>query len=405
MSEEEAIANMISSYRRDGMMYPLYVNLENTNVFTLFFPSLNPDRSNHILLYNPGGPGSSGIPSLFDEFLPYYVQENNGQYEIVENPLGKILLTNFSILYIDIGGDTGYNIVNQDQVWGDDVIMTETLQVIKKVLEVYQDKIGSNPILSFFGFSYAGKLWPMVATKCIQENIQVDNIVIFSGYTHPIYQEIKPISEYLLYSGIISQTEYEDLETRTLDLENRINKNYESDWRNIQKDYIDLLDEMWSKVQVDEYNIYLSSKRKKKYVDEYTEEIYNSDVVKKSLGVYSDYADSATVFDVETYKGFLLDAGKDLLFLSQNGVTIVYVKGMQDGATIIKGTQDMFEAIFGRKIVYEPWIVNIFDEEITIGRIAEIVPNVFLCTVIGTGHNFDTEFGYLSLYEVLTNLL
>lgn len=425
----QIFASMIRLMRDRGQMYPMYVDLLQSRIFTLFFPSKQRDAS--VLIYNPGGPGGSGLPQIFENFAPMVLSEQNGRIETTENE-GVYSLTNrFHLLYIDIPADTGFSIAkdNGPVQYGDPTTIEDAVRVINAVLKTYRRFVGENPVVDFFGFSYAGKIWPLIAQRLIQNGRRVGGLAIFSGYTDPIRQEIRPLMEYLLYAGFISSTDYTQLERMTDQIEQQIREDPTGkNWRNIQELYMRTIIAAWEAASVDTYDITNPSTVEDpldkpditfrhlirqgnigEVID--MDILLNDPIVQEALGVNVPYYSNASTFDIETYEGFLASAAGALKFLADRGVVIFYIMGSLDGATLAKGTKDMMEVTFRTRLQERRWIINLENiipnanrNLILVGKVAQVRPNVYYGTVIGSGHSLESEQGIIAFIAVMDAL-
>lgn len=415
----EILASMIEMMRQGGLLYPTYVDLPNSRIFTLLFPS----RANNapIIVYNPGGPGGSGISSVLELFSPY-IFVNEDRPSIKKNSDFYDLTSRYHLLYMDIPADTGYSIAKRDDiVYGDQQTTEEAVRVIKAIIRTYKNIVGENPIIDFFGFSYAGKIWPLVAQRLFQDGYKVGGLAIMSGYTHPILQEVRPIMEYLLYSGFISSSDYNILEEMTDRIEELIERDPSGkDWRKTQELYVQAITRAWEIASVNNYNTREPSTvedpldkpiGRSKKANNSIDEILDNPLVRKAFGVTVPFYPSASTFGTDTYQGFLTPATDALLYLANKGVFIIYLMGTLDGATLTKGTKDMMEQLFSTKLVEKRWSIQpsrYFEvkdsSDILIGKISQIRPNVYYGTVVGTGHSFESIEGALGFGAAMNYL-
>jgi len=390
---------MITDMRSKKMMYPLYVNMGDTMIFALFFPSVK--RNAPVLIYNPGGPGGSGVGQILQTFSPYIYTDNGIERNSGANDLTQV----FNLLYLDIPANTGYSISKKANIqYGDEQTVKDAVFAINAVLRANSNYVGNNPVLSFFGFSYAGKIWPLIAEALLKQGHKIGGLALFSGYTDPILQEIRPLMEYLLYGGLITSSDYKRLEDNTNMIERMLLQG--GDWKKIQELYIDTVSEAWEIASAETYDIKIPSTVEdpldKNQVD--IDSLLNTKDVKNAMGVSTTYNSEASSFGLQEYKGFLTSSIQSLKFLADNGVLIIYIMGTLDGATLAKGTRDMLEKAFNIKLQENRWFVSVDDYNILIGKIATIKPNVIYGTVIGSGHSLDTDQGYLAFADVMHRL-
>lgn len=419
-----ALVSSIKRMRREGTLIPIYINLGSIYVFTLFLPSSKPGSP--ILIYNPGGPGGSGVESILMDYAPYipHVSDdtsdntnNTYKVECVKNSGPNDLTSKYNLLYLDFPGDTGYSldIAHQtgvkNRVYGDEASTDIAAKTIETVLQMF--KLEDRPI-EFFGFSYAGKIWPLVGKELILHGYNVTGMALFSGYTDPILQEIKPVSEYLLYTGVITNDEYKLLESETLKIENLINSDpLWTKWREIQALYESTIEQAWDLASADTYDI--KSTTDPNEDEEDTDSPLQDTRVKDALGISAQFHSLATTFETVDYKGFLAPADDALKFLADRGVFIFYCMGSLDGASLAKGTKDMIEKIFNIQAQEKRWTMPNPDnnagisssttkdnmDPIILGKIGKVKKNVYYGVVIGTGHSFDTKHGQLALNKVM----
>ena len=382
---------MIDMMREKHLFFPAYVDLPDAQIYTMFFPSQK--KNAPVLIYNPGGPGGSAVEQILRQYSPYVYRDG----KIMKNTGDMDLTLMFSLLYLDIPAGTGYSIAKKKIQYGDKNTVSTAVSVIQILLRYYKEYVGINPTLDFFGFSYAGKILPLIARDLYDQGYKIGGIVLFSGYTDPILQEIRPIMEYLLYNGLISSSEYSSLE----DITNQIEKMLllkQKDWKEIQKIYIDTLSSAWDIAQTDTYNIQNTIYRET-ILESIDVSMDNVDV-KRSLGAKGVYNADASSFEIATYEGFLSSASSSLKYLSDREVLLLYMMGTLDGATLAKGTKDMMEQIYHVSLKGDKWMIG----DIHIGRLSKINKNVYIGIVIGTGHSFDTKEGVIAFSTCLKYL-
>lgn len=443
--------------RNNGIFEPTYIKYEDNMIYTLFFPSQS-DKDAPLLVFYPGGPGGSGLYAMFSEYGPYRYNPSTDTWE--RNEIMD-LTSKYNLLYMDISEDTGYSYMvdNSDENTDtnnkeididknkhntlNDKYLSEMMTVA--IEEIYDDKISvkntpiyvnnhntKNTPISLFGFSYAGKLLPMVARNLIEDGYDVDAVGIFSGYTDPLKQEIRPIAEYLLYIGGISNSEYQEMEKLSIQVESLINNAQAIDstnthignkyWKEAQTLYSELISNIWARSALDTYNIDDDILESMGIGNDNTgfdiNKIFNDPTVMEILGAKSDYKDVAS-FDIDTdYSGFLMPATSDLKWIIDHGVFVLYFMGSFDGATFIKGTKDMFTDLYGNVdeqiwSKYElPNLQNISDiDKETIepdneiyGKISIVNPNLAYGVIYSEGHSFAGQRGQ-SAFPVLFDYL
>lgn len=373
----EVLTGNILRMRQNGSMYPLYVDLPHVRVYTLFFPSETIGAP--VLIYHPGGPGASGIGTALSTFT-------DGDTD---------LTSQYHLIVMDVPGDTGFSIKKSDFIISDEQTVNDMMRVLRAMFKVYEPLIGTTPLIDLFGFSYAGKILPLLGQRLYQDGYSVRGLAIFSGYTDPLIQEVRPIMEYLLYGGLITSSEYEEKEKITNLIEEMIREDpYSTDAQIL---YLDTLTDIWDRASANTYNIEtpiaLFSDDQEGTIEMY----FNDVLVQKAFGVSTPYT---TSLDLETYRGFLSPANDALLFLADKGVLIIYVMGSLDGAVIAKGTRDMIEDTFKTSLTEDRWIVD----ERVIGRISRVRPNVIVGTIIGADHSLSTDTGMSGFRDAMDML-
>jgi pimeloyl-ACP methyl ester carboxylesterase len=423
----EKLASLITAMRRNKMMFPIYVDLPHARIFTVFFPARV--KNAPVLLYNPGGPGGSGITDLFLRFAPYILSVDENEEFIIEKNSGEDDITaRFNLLYMDIPAGTGFSIPKDKSIHYGDVDTVDTaIRVIKAVLKAMRGYVGDSPTLDFMGFSYAGKIWPLIAQQLYMQGYKIGGLLLFSGYTSPILQEIRPIMEYLLYEGLITSSDYTRLDAMTDKIEEMLLKDTTGkNWRQIQKLYMKTITDAWEAASTDTYDTrnpstvedpldkpslvvqrhhQRSSNISKDDTDDVQEDIFlNMPIVQQALGVSTPFHSDASTFSIDEYQGFLAPATQALKFLAEKGVFIFYIMGSLDGATLAKGTKDMLEYMFNIKLKEKRWIVPVDGTPILIGKIAQVRPNVYYATVIGSGHSMNTPEGTIAFNSAMQSL-
>ena len=391
----DIFASMLKRMRDEKLMIPIYIDLPFTRTFALFFPSKM--KGAPLLVFSPGGPGETGYDSIFKEYSPYIYDEETKSIKKNSGPYN--LTSRFNLLYIDAPGDVGYSVVKKPEVYGDQVFTNQVVRVIKMIVKQYGLE---NNAIDFFGYSYAGKIWPLVAEQLYKEGYKIGGLAIFSGYTDPIRQEIRPLNEFLLYGGLINSSEYQRLESATDQIERLVQTDYDKNWRQAQSLYINTLTNAWGIASAFTYDVKLPSLfvdplDKDEDEDPLISAFMSSSQVKTILGVPQSvtFHPEATVYSILTYKGFLQSSAQALKFLADQGVPIIFVMGTMDGAVIAKGTRDMMQSLFNTRLVEERWFYPLDNGEKLIGKISKVRPNVYYGTVIGSGHSLDTVEGSL----------
>ncbi|GFT56660.1 probable serine carboxypeptidase CPVL [Nephila pilipes] len=175
----------------------------NSNMFFWFFPAMNNDREAPVILWLEGGPGASGLFSLFVIHGPYIILENRSaalrkytwakEYNViyVDNPVG----TGFSFT----GSEDGY-VTNEDEV-ADDLY-----EFLRQFFQVYYE-YGNNDFY-IMGESYAGKYVPSIAYRIHNlgppAEVTFKGIAIGNGWCDPETQVVN-YSDYYYQLGVIDR--------------------------------------------------------------------------------------------------------------------------------------------------------------------------------------------------------
>lgn len=375
------LSSLVSTLRNNGRLYTSYVELQYSRVFTMFFPSKI--DTDDVMIYYPGGPGISGTSHVLNVFSPLVLRNgdvcvNMGVYDITSK---------YNLIYMDIGGDIGYSRSKDNNVvHGDNVYTQEMYSCIRTLIHRHMNDRCN---IYMFGFSYAGKVLPMVARLLIDGGYTVRKVSLFSGYTDPIDQEINPINEYLLYNGLISNSDYDRLEKMTNSIERRLRTSTID--RSIQQIYTSTMNTIWRLTGVNTYNIIEGSD-----VEESLDDEMNDTEVMKSIGSIYPYNEYSQLYDPSTYDGFLVSAIQHVKYIVDNGVHVVYVMGSMDGAVLAKGTKDMISKAFSIDMDEQIWRYN----GIHIGKIATH-GNIGYGIVTGTGHSMDSSYGRMAFAHTI----
>lgn len=427
-TSEKGFIPFLRQMRNNGIFEPTYIKYDNNMIYTIFFPTRSNDDNTPLLLFYPGGPGGSGLYSMFSEYGPYLY---NPSTDIWKRNEIMDLTSRYNLLYMDISEDTGYSYIIDNKDYKHNTLNDKYLSEMMTVAleEIYNDKNNKGTLnipISLFGFSYAGKLLPMVARNLIEDGYNVDTIGIFSGYTDPLKQEIRPIAEYLLYIGGISNSEYQEMEKLCIQIESLIDSaeihSCNKYWKEAQTLYSELISKIWARSALDTYNIendVLESMGIGSYSTFDINEIFNDPIVMEIMGAKSDYKDIAS-FDIDKdYSGFLIPATSDLKWVIDHDVFVLYFMGSFDGATFIKGTKDMFTDMYGNtdEEIWSkytiPYLSNndidkksINPDNQIYGKISIVNPNLAYGVIYSEGHSFTGQRGQYAfpiLFEYLYN--
>jgi carboxypeptidase C (cathepsin A) len=163
------------------------------NLFFWLFESQASPKSDPLVIWLNGGPGSSSMLGLFAENGPYKI---NDDLTLADNPFSWNKIANF--LVIDQPAGTGLSFVEKK----DDIncyTKTEeqaTQQLLIGLLQFFQMYPEYRPNdLYVFGESFAGRYIPMLAhailmhNKTAQSNINLTGIGIGDGWVAPLIQE------------------------------------------------------------------------------------------------------------------------------------------------------------------------------------------------------------------------
>lgn len=437
--DSKVIANSFISgltrMKSHGIFFPEYVKLDGIDVFTLVIPSNIPNAPT--LIYNPGGPGASGIMHIFIEYTPYVFDIRSGTWK--RNSGVKDISSWANLIYVDAPGNTGYSIVTGSLPYNDQTSTSIFTETIETLLDHYG--WNKNPI-DFFGFSYAGKIWPLVAQQMLLDGYNIHALVIFSGYTDPVRQEVAPLLEYVSEIGGLSNKTYKDLQPLSNEIQSLLSgKVTQQSLDKAQQLYFQMMPEAWGDTELVPHNIRMTARSIAEQgggtventdddafidvgeilptpeIEESNKEeeisLLNLSAVKEIFGVNTHWNAGATSFTIPGYQGFLSSSISALKFLGQKGVIILYFMGSFDGATIAKGTKDMLESTFGPLDEYV-WVdkaANNPSEAINTtiyGKIGQVqnplYPHVYYGVAYDTGHSFDGPKGEIA-FEIVMGYL
>lgn len=385
-----------------------YTDEDHTLVYSIFFPCK--DKEAPVLLFNPGGPGDSGLLQIFEYYLPYAY--NIAMDNWIDNSIND-LTKSFNLIYIDFPANVGYSKVIRKTIYGDQQSTNMVTSVITKLLQKYH--LFKNNI-NFFGYSYAGKIWPMVALKLKMSGYKVNGLAIFSGYTDPVLQEIRSLTEYLMYNGAINNDSYDKYELLTNKIESLLSMKIPNVieatklYKELDSGIFDITGLQQYNVSDDIYNSGGKLKHSIENVLHTADALFNNKDVKVSLGSNTEYHVETPLFDpLNSYVGFLTSSRDSLKTLGDMDVFILYFMGSFDASTLAKGTRDMFNMMYGTPINEDIWsyrkITNADNQpNIIYGKIVKYKSNVYYGTIYAEGHDLSGPRG-LEAFNMIMKFL
>lgn len=406
VSSVSVFYEMLQRMRDQGLYRTMYVDTPNSVVYTMYFPSLAQDAP--VMVFYPGGPGGSAISLMFTSFGPYLYNESSSTWTRNSGP--RDVVSRYSMLYLDVPGDTGYSIAKEGAVYSDSSLIQDTTYVLKYLLSAYGLEKRE---ITLMGFSYAGKLWPSVARQLLIEGYNVSALGLFSPYIDPIVQEVSNINEYLFELGTLTVSDYEALEELSHRIEKIVSNNpSEQDMVRAQELYLKLIETVWNETGLYTYNVtqnVFQSPQSDKIIT--VTEMLNTPSVRRVLGAQSTFNDSATSFNIDQWGGFLTNVNDALKFCTDAGVfTLIFVSSF-DGALFASSTIELLESLYGSSDD-ELWMQRPIplsedehQENWVYGKIMRYTPNVIGGTVYSAGHSMvDSENG-AAAFDILMEYL
>ncbi|GFQ91983.1 probable serine carboxypeptidase CPVL, partial [Trichonephila clavata] len=189
---------------RDIPSYSGFITVNKTydsNMFFWFFPAMNKDTNAPVILWLQGGPGGSGLFSLFVIHGPYIILENRSA-ELRQFTWTK----KYHVIYVDNPVGTGFSFTGSDDgyVTNEDEVADDLYEFLRQFFLVYYEY--SKNDFYIIGMSYAGKYVPSIAyrihTKGPPAEVTFKGIAIGNGLCDPENQVVN-YSDYFYQLGII----------------------------------------------------------------------------------------------------------------------------------------------------------------------------------------------------------
>jgi len=184
------------------------------NLFFWFFESRRAPKTDPLVVWLNGGPGSSSMLGLFAENGPYRI---NDDLTLADNPCSWNRVAN--LLVIDQPAGTGLSFVEKSS---DRNCYTKTearataqlLRGLELFFELYPEYRSAE--LYVFGESFAGRYIPMLAHAILaqhpdQRRVRLAGIGIGDGWVAPLIQEAT-YRDYAYAHGLISPAQYEEID-------------------------------------------------------------------------------------------------------------------------------------------------------------------------------------------------
>ncbi|ESO05294.1 hypothetical protein HELRODRAFT_77890, partial [Helobdella robusta] len=184
----------------------------DSNMFFWFFPSLNDDPRDPVLLWLQGGPGGSSLFGLFVENGPFGVNEQLKLFEREYTWNRK-----YNLLFIDNPVGTGFSFANDDgYARNEDEIATNLYEALLQFFDLFPDLKGNQVYLT--GESYAGKYIPTLANKIHTspkpKKIYLRGVAIGDGFTDPPVM-IHSYADYLYEIGLLDSNQRDFFRNQT----------------------------------------------------------------------------------------------------------------------------------------------------------------------------------------------
>lgn len=185
------------------------------NLFFWFFESVRSPKTDPVVVWLNGGPGSSSMLGLFAENGPYKI---NDDLTLSDNPYSWHRVAN--LLVIDQPAGTGLSFVEKKD---DRNCYTKTearatsqlLTGLQRFFDLYPDYAGAE--LYLFGESFAGRYIPMLAHAILAQHpadrrgIRLSGIGIGDGWVAPLIQEAT-YRDYAYAHGLIDLRQREEVD-------------------------------------------------------------------------------------------------------------------------------------------------------------------------------------------------
>ncbi|GLG97065.1 Venom serine carboxypeptidase [Gryllus bimaculatus] len=172
----------------------------NSNLFFWYFPSLNNQQNDPVVLWLQGGPGSTSLFGLFSEHGPFSVSTEN-----ILTPRKYTWVKNHNMIYIDNPVGTGYSFTNGGYARNETAVGKDLYEALLQFFKLFPE-LQKN---SFYvtGESYAGKYVPAVSytihtnNKIASQKINFQGMAIGNGLSDPVH--MLKYGDYLYQLGLI----------------------------------------------------------------------------------------------------------------------------------------------------------------------------------------------------------
>ncbi|GFS50308.1 probable serine carboxypeptidase CPVL [Trichonephila inaurata madagascariensis] len=175
----------------------------NSNMFFWFFPAMNKNVNAPVILWLEGGPGASGLFSLFVIHGPYIILQDRSA-ELREFTWAK----EYHVIYVDNPVGTGFSFTGSEDgyVTNEDEVADDLYEFLRQFFLVYYEYSKNDFYL--IGESYAGKFVPSLAyrihTVGPPAQVTFKGIAIGNGWCDPETQVVN-YSDYFYQLGLIDR--------------------------------------------------------------------------------------------------------------------------------------------------------------------------------------------------------